>query len=316
MAVPIVRSGPEGIGGELMPREISDFIFERAARASAVMQQAPSIPLTGRGKTIPVVTGRPTASWVDEGGRKPVSDATISTKQMDPKKIAVIVPFSKEYLRDNTINIMQMLRPQIAEAFAMAFDAAALYGTASPFTTYVNQTTNAVTLGTATTGGYHADLVGSISQIIGGANQGKGYRHNGWAFDSVAEPELLASYDGQGRPLLVESATNDGNVARLIGRRVSYYDNVGKPAVPDDPGTTGVDESEPEVLGFGGDWQQARYGVASDISYDISSQATIELADNTRLNLWQDNLVALLAEAEYGFIVNDPQAFSRVNAAA
>lgn len=298
MAVPIVRSGPEGIGGELMPREISGFIFERAAQSSAVMRQAPSIPLTGKGKTIPVVTGRPTASWVDEGGRKPVSDATISTKQMDPKKIAVIVPFSKEYLRDNTINIMQMLRPQIAEAFAMAFDAASLYGTASPFTTYINQTTNETVLGTAAEGGYHADLVQSISQVVGGANAGKGYRHNGWAFDSVAEPELLAAYDGQGRPLLAESTTQTGTVPTLVGRRVSYYDNVASSG----------------TLGFGGDWQQARYGVASDISYDISSQASIQLADGTTtLHLWQDNLVALLAEAEYGFIVNDPQAFSRVN---
>lgn len=300
MAVPTVRAGSEGIGGELMPREISGFIFERAARASAVMQQVPQIPLAGRGRTIPVVTGRPTASWVDEAGRKPVSDATIATKIMDPKKIAVIVPFSKEYLRDNTINIMQMLRPQIAEAFAMAFDAATLHGTATPFTTFLNQTTNEVTLGSASAGGYHADLVGSISQVMSGENRGKGYRHNGWTFDSVAEPELLATYDTQGRPLLVDSTTDQGTVPNLIGRRVAYYDNV----------------AESNILGFGGDWQQARYGVSSNLTYDISTQASIELAEGQVLHLWQDNLVALLAEAEYGFIANNVQAFTRINQAA
>ncbi len=296
MAVPIVRTGAQGLGGSLMPREVSGFIFERAERQSAVMQLVPRESLPTTGKTIPVVTGRPSAGWVSEGGRKPVSDMTVGVKIMDPKKLAVIVPFSKEYLRDDKIGLMRMLRPKIAEAFATAFDAAALHGASTPFTTYVNQTTNEVTLGTATEGGYHADLTQVIAETVGGENRGKGYRHTGWAFDTVAEPTLLASYDGQGRPLLVETATNDGTIPRLIGRRVSYFDNVG----------------DSNVIGFGGDWSQARYGVAEDINYDISKEASIELADSTVLHLWQNNLVALLAEAEYGFIVNDPQAFTRI----
>lgn len=314
MAVPIVRTGAEGIGGSLMPRDIAGFIFERAERASAVMQLTPREELPTTGKTIPVITGRPTASWVSEAGRKGVSDVTVGTKNMDPKKLAVIVPFSKEYLRDNRINLLGMLRPKIAEAFAMAFDAATLHGTSTPFTTFINQTTNQVTLGTATqaTGGYHKDLVSVLSQTVGGANRGKAYRHTGWAFDTTTEPVLMTSYDSQGRPLLVESTTNTGSVSRLLGRQVSYFDNVGTAAVADDPATTTTNEAAPGVAGFGGDWTQARYGVAADITYDISREASIELAGGQVLHLWQDNLVALLAEAEYGFIVNDVQAFSRI----
>lgn len=297
MAVPIVRTGAEGLGGDLMPRDIAGFIFERAERMSATMQLAPREELPTTGKTIPVVTGRPTASWTSEAGRKGVSDMTVGTKNMDPKKLAVIVPFSKEYLRDNRINLLGMLRPKIAEAFAMAFDAATLHGTSTPFTSYINETANEVILGTADQagGGYHADLTSVIAQTVGGDNQGKGYRHNGWAFDTVAEPTLMSSYDANGRPLLVESATATGTVPRLVGRSVSYFDNV----------------AASQVLGFGGDWSQARYGVAADISYDITREASIEVGGDV-LHLWQDNLVALLAEAEYGFIVNDANGFSRV----
>lgn len=182
----------------------------------------------------------------------------------------------------------------------MAFDAATLHGTSTPFPTYINQTTNAVTLGAATEGGYHADLVGAIAQTVSGGNQGKGYRHNGWAFDTVAEPTLLASYDGQGRPLMVESTTTGGTVQNLVGRNVRYFDNVAASA----------------ILGFGGDWSQARYGVAADLTYSLSREATIQLGDDTAptyLHLFQQNLVALLVEAEYGFIVNDVEAFSRIN---
>lgn len=300
MAVPIVRAGDEALGGDLMPRDIAGFIFERTERMSAIMQLAPREELPTTGKTIPVVTGRPTASWTSEAGRKGVSDMTVGTKTMDPKKLTVIVPFSKEYLRDNRINLLGMLRPKIAEAFAMAFDAATLHGTSTPFTTFIGQTTNQIALGTATQadGGYHADLTGVIAQTVGGPNAGKGYRHNGWAFDTVAEPTLLSSYDANGRPLMVDSATSQGTVPNLVGRRVSYYDNV----------------AASSILGFGGDWAQARYGVASDITYSMSSEASIELADTSVLHLWQDNLVALLAEAEYGFIVNDVQAFSEIHA--
>jgi hypothetical protein len=59
---------------------------------------------------------------------------------------------------------------------------------------------------------------------------------------------------------------------------------------------------------IGGDWSQCAYGVGMDISVKVSSEA----------NYWdgaawhsafQENLVLLLVEAYYGFVVADPNAF-------
>lgn len=302
MAVPIVRPG---FGDQLMPREIADFIFEKMEQSSVVQQLAPQEPLAGEGKSIPVITGKPSAGWVSEGGRKPVSDMTVGSKVMDPKKLAVIVPFSKEYLRDSRVNLFDMLRPKIAEAFATAFDAAAIAGTSTPFANFLLQTTNTREIGTSTQaqGGIYGDLVNSLGQVVA---EGKSYRVNGWAADYTAETLLLGAIDGNGRPLFNPDANVGIFGGTLLSRPVYYGENVGTPVVTGTPNTGGVQM-------IGGDWSQARYGIASDVAYSLSDQASIVLADGTTtLNLWQDNLVALLAEAEFGFVVNDVEAFVQV----
>ncbi|MDP9478353.1 MAG: phage major capsid protein [Actinomycetota bacterium] len=305
MAVPIVR--PTG-GSDLFPRELGEAIFERAAKQSVMQQIATAQPLTGAGRVIPVITGRPSAGWVSEAGRKPVSDMTLGTKLLEPKKLAVIVPFSKEYMRDapNQVDIFDLIRPQIAEAFAIAFDASTIKGTSTPFTNFVYQTTNVRELGTATaaTGGLYLDLVNAIGQV---ADEGKGYRTDTWVIDDLAETTFLGSVDTQGRPLFVDNVVSEaGPVGRMVGRQVFYTDQASTPVIAGTPPTGGM-------RGFGVDSRQLAYGVSSDIAYDITDQASIVLADNTTtLHLWQNNLVALLAETEIAFAMNDVQAAVRL----
>ncbi len=294
MAVPIVR--PTG-GSELMPREIGEMVFERAQKQSVMQQIATPQPLTGSGKILPVITGRPSAGWVSEAGRKPVSDMTLGTKLLEPKKLAVIVPFSKEYLRDATINLFDLLQPQIAEAFSVAFDASTIKGTSTPFADYIYETTNSVELGTnaAAAGGLYVDLVTAIGTVAD--EPGKSYRVDTWVVDQTAETKILGAVDTTGRPLFIENVTTDaGPVGRMAGRPVYYTDQAATGATA-------------QLRGFGVDSKQLAYGVSSDIAYDISDQASIVLADGTTtLHLWQNNLVAMLAETEIAFAMSDIQA--------
>lgn len=356
-------------GATLFPRQISDMIFEDVARTSIVQQLARRVDLPASGVAIPITTGKPTASWVAEGGRKPASGGAVSTKLMDPKKLATIVVFAQEYLRSDPTKLFQMIRPQIAEAFGDAFDLAAIHGTNSPFaddlsaalhvftdgaTTNTNTTltsataafkasdagkpisgagipaaatiasvTNATTvvlsaaatatatgvtvtvnrtksveLGTASqaTGGVYRDIVNGLTLLAADRK-----RLTGFAADPLAEPLLLNAVDTTGRPLLIEVG-GDGLTQRLIGRPVGFGE-----------GVAGVTATS--TLRFlGGDWRKAAYGVGSQISYSVSTQASIEMIPGdaaSTVNLFQDNLVALLAEAEYGFVVGDDEAFVR-----
>ena len=101
---------------------------------------ARQIPLGINGQSIPVVTGNLTAGWVAEGAQKPASAGTMALKTMDPKKLAVIAVVSAEVVRANPGDYMNFIRDDVARAFAVAFDAAALHGTSTPFSTYVDQT--------------------------------------------------------------------------------------------------------------------------------------------------------------------------------
>ena len=67
-----------------------------------------------------------------------------------------------------------------------------------------------------------------------------------------------------------------------------------------------------EVIGFGGDWTTARYGVVKDVNISISDQATLTSGSKT-LNLWQRNMFAVRCEFEVGFVVRDLADFVRID---
>lgn len=299
-----------GFDASFLPPEQSAPIFERAARMSVVQQLVRQVPLGANGKAIPVVTGRLTAGWVAEGGQKPASQGTVGLKTITPQKLAVIAVVSAEVVRANPANYMLLLREQVAEAFAIGFDNAALHdmgpdGTAGagPFPTFIDQTTKAVEIGTAAqaSGGVHADLVAGMSLLV---NDKK--RLTGFALDDRIEPTLFGAVDTTGRPLYVDLPTDEtsstlARPGRLLNRPSYMGEGVGTEIVAGTPNTGGI-------RAYGGDWSQAAWGVVGGISFDTSTEATVTI-NGALVSLFENNLVAIRAEAEYGFLVNDTAAF-------
>jgi HK97 family phage major capsid protein len=275
-------------------------IFEKAAEASVVQRLGTQVPLGGNGVSIPVVTGDPSAAWVDEGATKPASEGSMTLKTMSPKKLATIIVVSAEVVRANPGNYMSIIRERVAKAFAAAFDAAALHGTSSPFTADLTDTTNSVEIGTTAqaSGGIYGDFVAGL-----GLTSADGFRVNGFALSDQLEADLLGATDTTGRPLFVDSPLVDGGAVvtegRMIGRRTVLGSAVHS-------GTT---------RGFGGDWTQLAWGVVGGISYDVSTEASVTI-NSTLTSLWENNLVAVRAEAEYGLVINDTDAFVKYVAAA
>jgi len=269
---------------------------------SVVQQLAQRVPLGINGQSIPVTTGKMSAGWVAEGAQKPASKGSMALKTIDPKKIAAIAVVSAEVVRANPGGYMDLLRPQIAEAFATAFDAAALYGTASPFST--NLATGSSTqefTGTAPAfTAVYDDLNAGLSTLV---NAGK--KLTGWAFDNRFEPVLNGSKDTANRPLFVESPFTEAagpiRQGRLLGRNAFIGD--------------GIYDATTKTYGFAGDWSQAVWGAVGGINYNVSTEATVTI-NGQLVSLWENNLVAILAEAEYGFLVNDPASFVKYTNAA
>lgn len=289
--------------GFLRP-EVAQNYFQQARRSSVVQQLARQIPLGINGQEIPYSTSKASAGWVSEGGKKPTTESGMALKTIKPHKIAAISVVSAEVVRANPGNYMQVLRDDIAEAFAVAFDAAALHGTDSPFGAgqNVDATSKAVELGTTTkdNGGVYGDIVAGLSLL---ASDGK--RLTGFAFDRIVEPTFLSATDNNGRPLFVDTPLDETTAVvtpgRLIGRSAFLGEGIRTDVVSGSPNTGGV-------VGYGGDWSQVVWGVVGGITYDVSTEAPVTIGGQL-VSLWEHNLVAIRAEAEYGFLINDTESF-------
>jgi HK97 family phage major capsid protein len=269
-----------------LPNEISSEILQKTQEASAVMQLARQIALPGRGLTIPVITGDPEATWVDETDPKPVSNPGMSTKIMQAYKLAVIVPFSDEFQRDMR-SLYDALIARLPGALALKFDNTVFHGAApgSNFDTLAGVGAKSIS---GTGNSIYNALVASDTDIAvaGGIL-------NGFALSPQGKGELLSAVDSNKRPLFINSVT-EGAIPRLIGAPVYYSKAVYK---------TG-DQSTEDVIGFAGDWTQAMYGTVDGIKIDMSNQATLTVGtgdDAQTINLWQRNMFAVRAEIEVGF---------------
>lgn len=288
--------------GFLSP-EMSAPIFNEAERQSAFQRLFRRVPLGINGQSIPVVTSKPTANWVGEGQKKHATNMGLGLLDMEPKKLTAIAVFSAEAVRANPGGINELIRPALAGAFATAFDYAVGYGLggdgtgSGPFAKNLAQTTKSVTLGTTTqaNGGIHGDFVAAMRLLV---DDGK--KLSGWAVGDSVEPDLWGAVDGNGRPLYVDLPTDDTSQAiarpgRLLNR----------------PSFMGEGVENGTNVGFGGDFTKGAWGAVGGISYRISTEAPVTI-NGELVSAFENNLVVVLAEAEYGFVLADEESFVKI----
>ena len=265
-----------------LPNEISAEIIQKTQEQSAVMSLARQVALPGRGLTIPVISGDPEASWVDETDPKPVSNPSLSTKIMQAYKLAVIVPFSDEFARDAAA-LYDALISRLPGALALKFDSTVFHGTApgSNFDTFAAVTAQSIS---GTGNSVYGALVAADADIATA-----GGILNGFAMSPQGKGELLAATDTTERPLFINSVA-EGAVPMILGAPVKYTKGAYK------AGTSNT----PDILGFAGDWTQALYGTVEGVKIDMSNQATLTIS-NAAVNLWERNMFAVRAEIEVGF---------------
>jgi HK97 family phage major capsid protein len=297
------------VDSALLPRTITAPIFEKSVEASAVMQLARPAPLALDATTsVPIPMDVPTADWVGQAARKPLSTGGVDVKQMQAKKVAVLIPVAMEVAKTNAGGLYDQLQKDLPTAFARAFDHATIHGKTmkgapGPFTEYLAATSNSVALGTATQaqGGIWADFVNGMAEVVD-----SDWDYTGTVADHRLKPSLLLATDTTGRPILVDTQTPGTNMAAagtLIGEPLAYSRSVsGKQRRQ----STSVDTG---LRALGGDWSQAAYGVGMDITVRISDQATYVDEEGGVHSAFQENLVLILAEAYYGFVMGDVDAF-------
>ena len=274
-----------------LPNDVSAEIIQKTQEGSAVMQLARQIALPGRGLQIPVITGDPEAAWVNETAAKPVSNPGLSKKIMQAYKLAVIVPFSKEFMRDIAA-LYDALVQRLPLALAAKFDSTVFFGAApgDNFDTFAACTAQSIR-GTAT----YTGLVAADTDIA---------THGGIANGYVISPQgkgiLLSALDENKRPLFINSVA-EGAIPMILGSRALVRKAAYKAGTPN-------------VVGVVGDWTQAMYGTVEGVEITVSEEATL-MSGNTPIYLFQQNMFAVRAEIEVGFVA-DTTVFNNLTAAA
>lgn len=271
---------------ELDP-ETSALILQKAQEQSAIMSLAQQIELPGLGQTIPVITSDPEAQWVTETGMKPVKSPGLSKKIMQPYTLAVIVPISNQFKRDLP-GLTRQLINRLPKALGKKFDATVFHGSApgSNFDILASVTAKDIT-----SDPYQA-LV-DADQVISDADG----IMDGIVISPKMRGVLLSAKDLDGRPLFINSMA-EGAIPMILGQR-TYTSKAAYKA---------ASGGNPAVYGFAGDWTQALYGMVEGIKLDYSEEATLTYTNDedqtVTINLWQQNMFAVRAEVEVGFVAD------------
>ena len=261
-----------------LPVELSREILQKARESSAIMQLAREIALPGRGVAINVITSDPEASWVGETSAKPVANPGLATKVMRAYKLAVIVPFSNEFRRDLSA-LYSALVERLPGALAKKFDSTVFGNGDKPGDDFDNFA--AITAQSLASDVYQGLVAADTDVALHGGII------NGYAISPQMRGILLGATDTTKRPLF-NNNTGDGAVPYILGAPTRVAKGAFK-------------SGNPSIVGVAGDWSQAMWGSVEGVKIDFSSDATLDIDAEHKINLFQHNMFAVRAEIEVGF---------------
>lgn len=275
--------------GVALPSALVDTIIQGITENSAVMSLANRMVIPGSGVTMNVITGDPTPAWTVESTEKTVSKPTFANKVMQPYKLALIVPFSDQFRRDEAA-LYDAIVSRVPGALGKYFDKTVFFNDNNPGTNFDN-------LASADAIDVKADPYGGLVSAIT-AIAGEGGNANGIVMSPQGNGVIMsARYDsGAGEPVFPGYAAGQP----LFGIPTVTSSAAYK-----------AGSSAANTVGFIGDWSKAYVGVVEDVKIEYSNQATLNDGSNT-INLWQRNMFALRCEMEVGFIVADDGYFKRL----
>lgn len=265
-----------------VPTEVANSLIKNLVESSVAFNVCRHEPMTSDKKVLPMLTDEGTAHWVGEGEKIGTSIPQFEYPTLQAKKLAVIVPFTKEKLHDSAISVIGELEGAIKDAFVKAIDAAVFFGKNSPFTTNILDKalkTNFV------------DRTEKINEDIS------------LAMSKVEASDLavnaIITHNGMKHTMrtLKDSSGNALVVAGGAGETQIYNTNILYPA------NKSWDKTKADVLL--GDFNRAVIGTREDIEYEILKEATIG-----DINLAEQDLVAIKCTMRFGFVVVDDKAFA------
>lgn len=277
-----------------VPVEQATEIMKDIARGSSILRLSKVSQMESDTKKIPVMTEGAGAYWVGEGERIQTSKAGWIYPELKAKKLAVIIPVTKEKLKDTTIDVFSELKESIAEAFYKAIDAAAIFGTNSPFESNIMKcidiAKNKVEIGTNST--LDLDVSDAMAEV-----EEAGYDVNGFVAKIGIKNSLRKLRDTNGNQLFATGV--DGK--EFYSQPIEFSRN------------GAWDKTKAELIG--GDFDKSLVGIRDGIEYEILKEATLEGTldkDGKPISLAEQDLIGIKATMRLGYLAIKDEAFCAV----
>lgn len=276
-----------------IPKKYNELILKEVMEGSKVMQLAKYEEMDEKEKEFQYFAKGPGAYWVGEGEKIQTSKAQWLTCKMVAKKLGVIIPCSREFLHYKMSDFFEEMRPRIAEAMYQKFDNAALLNMENPFPQSLEE--SATSAGHTVSGGITYDNILAMEDALSEED----YDIN--AFVSTKKNRSMLRN--------VHKIENGVVVESLYDRSNDTLD--GYPVV-------NLKALEKGNL-YAGDFDYMYYGIPYAMSYKVDESAqlsTIENADGTPVNLFEQELVALRVTMDVAFMIVKDEAFVKLEAGA
>lgn len=277
-----------------VPVEQATEIMKDIARGSSILRLSKVSQMESDTKKIPVMTEGAGAYWVGEGERIQTSKAGWIYPELKAKKLAVIIPVTKEKLKDTTIDVFNELKESIAEAFYKAIDAAAIFGTQSPFASNIMKcietSGNKIEIGTNAT--LDLDVSDAMATV-----EDAGYDVNGFAAKVGIKNSLRKLRDSNGNQLFVDGV----NGKELYSQPIEFSRN------------GAWDKTKAELIGA--DWDKSLVGIRDSLEYEILKEATLEGTvdeDGKPISLAEQDLIGIKATMRLAYLPIKDEAFCAV----
>jgi HK97 family phage major capsid protein len=269
----------------VIPEQFSATIIEEAAQQSAALTLGSRVPMGTGISHMPVPRAFPQAAFTSgPGARKPFTSLKVGQETLTAEEIAATVAIPDQWLEDASIPLWNWARPRLAEAIAIAFDAAVFFGTDAPSTYPAG---GLVANATAIAPG--RDPVDTVNNAMG-AVEAQGLQVTGHAADLTVKSALRGVRDDTGALLLGFDQAGEGLRQSLYGLPISYQS---------------FSERTPDY--FTGAWRNLIVGVRSDIRYQLSTDGVI--ADDqgrVTISAYQDNVTLMKVWARFAVAILHP----------
>lgn len=251
----------------LMPEEVSREILGTIAEDSVVMRLGRRMPNMARAQTrMPMWGAIPEAYFVSgDTGRKQTTAVSWDNVYMNAEEIAVLVPIPNSVADDADYDLWTEIKPGIVSAIGKKFDQAVLYGINAPsswpecIVEAAEAAGHEVTLGEV--GDLYDDLLSENGVLA--LIEEDGFMATGHVAAMKMRAKLRSLRDQDDRPLFHASTDPAGAKSR--------YELDGEPLFF--PRNGAIDPSRSLLIS--GDWDQLRWAVRQDVTFEIFDQGII-----------------------------------------